>query len=388
MIERNQTIYLDEAGFTGNYLLDPDQPVFVYSSVALDEQLAVELRAEAISKFRIGSDELKGAKLVKSNRGRKAVAWVLENCNKHTLVFVANKEYALAGKFFEYVYEPVLAAGNSILYAINFHKFVAMIVYIHFRSRSVTGQGLLTGFETLMRTRHPQKIEAIIDPLMSESTDSPLGKILTFALCNQERIKEEIRELSSYGESFSWALDLSTSAVNYLLACWGEKFDGLEVYCDESKPLNADLASSASLFGAMIGRKDKFYVPFGKQPSPSMVYNLCKPLSLVNSRDCAGVQIADIVASSMARALRYPEEEVHRQWLDILEPSICNAIQPDPDLLDTREKEPFMNSLLLCELADRSVRGESLLEGLPEYINDLRYLVNKDLLNELYALPN
>ena len=388
MIEGNHTIYVDEAGFTGNYLLDPDQPLLVYSSVALEEKLAVELRDEAFNKFRIQGEELKGASLVRSRKGRQAVSWLLERCADKSLLFIADKEYALACKFFEYVYEPVLAARNSLLYAINFHKFVAMVVYIHFRARTKSGEDILNGFETLMRKRDPQEMEGILKPLGSEGTDSPIGKILTFALCNRERIAQEIKQLRSYGDTFGWVLDLSTSAVHCLLAYWGEKFEALEVYCDDSKPLMADLTSSASIFGAMVGRKDKFYVPFGRQPSPSMVYNLSKPLSLVSSKGYAGVQIADVVASSFNRAHKNPDDELHRHWMELLEPSVCNAILPDADLLDTRKREPFVNSVLLCELADRSVKGESLLEELPEYIIGMRNIFDERVLHDLDTLPN
>ena len=35
MNNTTKMIYLDEAGATGNHLLDPDQPFFVYASVGL-----------------------------------------------------------------------------------------------------------------------------------------------------------------------------------------------------------------------------------------------------------------------------------------------------------------------------------------------------------------
>ena len=108
MIEKNQTIYLDEAGFTGNNLLDPEQPLLVYSSLALEEGLAAELLDEALDKFRIHSEELKGARLVRSRKGKQVISWLLEKCADQSLLFIADKEYALACKFFEYVYEPVL----------------------------------------------------------------------------------------------------------------------------------------------------------------------------------------------------------------------------------------------------------------------------------------
>ena len=45
---------------------------------------------------------------------------------------LSNKRYALAGKFFEYIFEPVLAQKNRLFYERDFHKFVAMAVYLPF----------------------------------------------------------------------------------------------------------------------------------------------------------------------------------------------------------------------------------------------------------------
>jgi hypothetical protein len=63
------TIYFDESGFTGNDLLNDDQPVFVYASVAIEPSQAEDIIAEMISRFRLQGDELKGSNLVGHTRG-------------------------------------------------------------------------------------------------------------------------------------------------------------------------------------------------------------------------------------------------------------------------------------------------------------------------------
>ena len=60
-----QQVYFDEAGFTGNNLLDSEQPLFVYAGVAIAPSLASKIHATAISEFAISSEELKGANLAK-----------------------------------------------------------------------------------------------------------------------------------------------------------------------------------------------------------------------------------------------------------------------------------------------------------------------------------
>ena len=62
MSEEVQTIYLDEAGFTGNNMLDPAQPFFVYSGLALTKEQAAALHSEAVARFYLRGDELKGVR--------------------------------------------------------------------------------------------------------------------------------------------------------------------------------------------------------------------------------------------------------------------------------------------------------------------------------------
>lgn len=70
-------IYFDESGYTGNNLLSPDQPAFIYTSVAIDPSYASRLHSEMLSHFHIQAKELKGKNLVRSVRGREAISWLL-----------------------------------------------------------------------------------------------------------------------------------------------------------------------------------------------------------------------------------------------------------------------------------------------------------------------
>jgi hypothetical protein len=50
------TIFCDESGFTGQDLLNPDQPYFSYSSVLIDPEEAQQLVAQATADFRLGNE--------------------------------------------------------------------------------------------------------------------------------------------------------------------------------------------------------------------------------------------------------------------------------------------------------------------------------------------
>ena len=89
MVDQAQLIYLDEAGFTGNNMLDPAQPMFVFAGVAMTEDRAAALHSEAVDRFRLHGNELKGSSLVKHRQGREAVSWLLERSVKHSLLLVS-----------------------------------------------------------------------------------------------------------------------------------------------------------------------------------------------------------------------------------------------------------------------------------------------------------
>ena len=216
-METIQTVYLDEAGFTGNNLLDPAQPVFVYAAVAMAKDQAAAILSEMSTRFRLRAHELKGSNLVKRSQGREAISWLLERSGEHTLVAAYDKRYALAGRFYEYIFEPLLANLSTLLYTIEFQKFVATVLHCHFAARDPDARRLLMDFETLMRTLDPQQVDAVVEYAGVVDMTSPLGYLLVIALCQREKIKKEVEMLRDMEDRPRWALDLSVPAVNYLL---------------------------------------------------------------------------------------------------------------------------------------------------------------------------
>lgn len=160
------------------------------------------------------------------------------------------------------------------------------------------------------------------------------------------------------------------TALNWILASWGEKYEELDVYCDQSKPIEA----ARQFFHVFIGREDKSYIHLGSRPTPSLVYNLSGPLNMVDSKASHGVQIADVISSSLLYALKNPSEDFCQEWRRFLEPSPINEITPDASYADLAEEETFVNMCILRELVDRSVRGLDLFDGLIECILSARAL--------------
>jgi hypothetical protein len=103
MDDETTRVFCDESGFSGNNLLDQEQPYFVYSAVAADPGSAYEFVSKLVCDFHVQGGELKGSRLLRYNKGRQAIGEVLNRYGDSFRVAVHHKRFALASQLFEYV---------------------------------------------------------------------------------------------------------------------------------------------------------------------------------------------------------------------------------------------------------------------------------------------
>jgi hypothetical protein len=213
-----------------------------------------------------------------------------------------HKKYALAAKFFEYVFEPVIAEKNWIFYNLGFHRFISNLLYVWALAQNRTADQLMADFASAMRSLDPKDL-----PVFSAGHslviggDDPLAHIGTFWLIHQKKIAEELVDLRDADDA-PWMLDLTTTSLFSVLGYWGDRFDQLAVYCDDSKPLER-----TPIFKHFVNRQDKSYQSFFGYKR-LLIPNLAHPVNLVRSFDYPGVQIADVFASTCRSALHHRTE--------------------------------------------------------------------------------
>ena len=95
-------IACDEAGHTGPDLLDKDQRMFAFASVAISDSEAFDIVAKARRDNPVQMPELKATKLLASERGRKLVTSLFNAIDGRYVVNVNDKLLALCAWFFEY----------------------------------------------------------------------------------------------------------------------------------------------------------------------------------------------------------------------------------------------------------------------------------------------
>lgn len=362
MASSPQTIYGDEAGFSGNNLFHDSQPYFVYCTLAITHDRAEELVLQAKRNFRLTNPELKGQRLLRHPRGQQAMAWLVEQCASAAKLSVYEKRYTLAGKFFEYIFEPVIASRSSFFYEIGFHRFIANLLYLEVFVSNPHAERTLSDFQALMKSRDATQLPALFGAAGRDSSISQsLHQILTFAIIHQDKIAAEITSLSGMDAVGKWVLDVTTDALFNQLCEWGEQFESLEVYYDPSKPV---YAVKDVLFDRMVGLTEKAYM--GDRP---LTFNLAQPIIPGDSKTTPGIQLADVVASAAAYSLKSPHESVSKTWRERLSDSFGERlVLPFVQIIDFRNPETYANAAVLWLLVERSLRGEDLFENLPQFV--------------------
>ncbi|MGH9513751.1 MAG: DUF3800 domain-containing protein [Terriglobales bacterium] len=361
-------VYLDESGFSGNYLSDKNSPIFVFSSVAISTAEADECVNQAIRDFRVQGAELKGKNLTKTTLGRKAISRILSQCLNRSSSIVFDKTFALCCKLFEYIFEPVIADKSSLFYGVGFHRFVAHWLYVELIATGESvAHDLLIDFEKMMRQRDVAGLQRLFGISGTSGVAHRVSEqILEFALAHREIVLRELDSVGNLGAIGNWVLDLSDTAVNSLLCHWGERFDELDVYCDKSKPLEA----LRGAFDCMVGRTDKTYIAMDGRPE-LITYNLVRPIQLVDSPNHKGVQLADVIASSLLYALRHRNDPECLDWLRHFDSTGAinrNCNLPDTARIDIRRPEGVANYTIFIELMERTRNGQDVLDRMEEFI--------------------
>lgn len=360
------TLYFDESGFTGENLLSNDQETFAYASVNLSPSEAETIVQRIVSKYKIQNGELKAVKLIRRDKGKQAILEILKEIQDNIKVSVHDKKFALVAHFFEYVFEPVLAKKSSIFYQHDFHKYISNALYISLITNDELTNRIMNIFEKLMRKKELDHLDKIISLLEEYQIDSEeldfLKKVLIFIDKHREIIYNEIKDLPA------WTIDLSQASLHSLFAEWGVKWSEITAYCDHSKPIKEGL----DWFEHMKGQKEVKYSHFALSDGyrAPITYNL-KEIHMVDSKDYAGVQLADIVATASTYSIQLHQktDDYIEKLRSILAPKLIYASMfPDYEQIDLTQKKAQLNTLLFEELIERSENEIPILDNIEDYI--------------------
>ena len=356
----------DEAGHTGPDLLQKDQRIFAFSSVAVSDAEAFEIISKARADHPVQMPELKATRLLGSERGRKLIATLLAAIDGRYVVSVNDKLLALCGWFFEYIYEPVYQDNPRILYEKNFHRFVAIYTWLWMTDAGSEAKRAIEQFQKYMRSRDPADAPFLFDnprpPLSDCGTEHPFESVLRFAYGYRDIIVADNAHINTMSaDAGRWVLDLSASALWSHLNYWGRTGKLLSVRCDASKPLKA-------IAPALTGDENDPAIRRARahhKPEP-LGWKLAEPIAFVNSRDHPAIQLADVVAGTAAAQFTNGLPQCEAIVDSIARNGHGHSILPDMEIINPANRSAAVNALILYDLAKRAERHSDPYKNLEE----------------------
>src|SRR5437588_5042966 len=164
------TIFIDESGYTGEDLMNSDQPIFTLATLCLPESDCKELRERFFKKVK--SPELKHKRLVENRRQELIIHFLKELSKTPELVklHITHKRYALVSKLVQYIVVPA-AEKADIDMRIN-GRDIGLTYFMYRILPELAGKAfcedLLRRFQQMMIDKDHQSYHLFFDPLFDE----------------------------------------------------------------------------------------------------------------------------------------------------------------------------------------------------------------------------
>lgn len=312
----NTKIYFDEAGNSGDNLLDKEQPIYVLSSHNFNEE---ETRRILGPLLLLNNREIHFYNLCKSKKYHKSIIEVLNNnlldCTR-VVMTAADKRFALWCNIVDKLVEPFYAGilnedmnkGGQKLQLAN----ILFGMQNKIDDKNLI-EDFLQSFQNYYRERDLNKQEDYKNDFLVA-----LGRI---EMIEDEDVREFFGYISmcntfglwdSSGQKYS--LDLSITEFNYSCKQWGkilqEKFN---VFHDNSKQIDhwkeyIYFLSDERISETVVGYGDRKHI-----------YPLkIQKLELIDSKTSIEIQLADLFASSLSYYLRKRKKGIEEPFLDEL----------------------------------------------------------------------
>lgn len=292
MKKETTKIYIDESGNTGQDLLNQDQKVFILSSNNFNESEINELKA-----LFIDCNELHFVDLKKSEKGRKAIIEFLNHrliTENNIISVVAHKEIMVAGQIVDQLIEPVLFDNEIDIYKYG-ENIAATNFIFHFGNffwdKELYKQ-MLTTFIKMIRSKEKNDIDNFYQ-VVQKLYDSELTQekaLVNLILLSKEQIQYVLENVNKF------TIDVTLSSFFVLCDLWFKKTHlKLDIIQDNSKQIESQ--NEFIEFSKNIDIKPT-EIGFGsrKLVFPTQINSL----ELVDSKEFSGVQISDLIASSLA----------------------------------------------------------------------------------------
>ena len=288
------TIAFDEAGNTGQNLLDPAQPIFVLSSVCLEIS-----EAQALCDLVGSPGEVHFKHLKRSHDGQRRILALLRSSllTRDTVkVTVIHKSFMVTAKVIDLLVEEMAYQDGVDL--LKRGANVAMSNILYFVTPTVCGvenfRAFQDAFVRMIRTRIPAEVTAFYDSVncLYQACKIEDHRALLAMIAGTRGIIHDVLE-----DVRITALDPAVPAFVSLCYDWENQLD--RPFCilhDASKPIAFDKTLLEHFMDTAVGDEEVISVVGSKIKLPLRATGI----TFVDSLSAPQVQVADVVASSFA----------------------------------------------------------------------------------------
>lgn len=332
MSERRLTVAMDEAGNTGENLLDRQQPVYALAAVRVPQEDAAQTVAAALSRTQMS--ELKFSRLARSGPGRRNLLQLIAELNltpNTAAVAVVHKPSMVAFKLVDELVEPrMLQQGQQMEW---YSSGDARDMAYAFADRAPRALGelydeLAAAFIAVVRDYTEEAAEALQRALQRArivSRDEVVSAVLALMIDSDEELREEF-------ESRDDALDPAVPSLFWQSGHWSHRLGAdFDVLHDDSNTI----ARWAAVF-EVNRRRVEAERQSGASPAPRSVAlgeitidfpDAMASITFGQSERDELLQVADVLAGAAAYlysvgvGLRPPDtfaRELHRARVDAL----------------------------------------------------------------------
>lgn len=292
-------IYLDECGFTGEDLFNPDQKIFVIASIKINPTEADNLKKTYFKD--VNSRELKHSKLCKYHKQQRMVINFLNYVNDNPDLFiisVTHKRYALICKIVDFIIEPFAYEKGEDLYKDGFNISLANLLYYTlpvFGNKKMFDE-IIYGFQEMARLKTVESYKRFFSIFNKTQLNKQLDDLFDLFRATQNYYGEEILSLLPDG-----ALDLAMTNAMQVMATWRSRIkDKITVIHDSSSNMSKQKNIWDAIMDKSMASKTIGY-DYRKMTFPIAI----EETKFDKSENFVGLQLADVVAGAAARALDY-----------------------------------------------------------------------------------
>ena len=291
------TIFSDESGFTGPNLTNKDQPYFVLATISSEEHDAKAIRDYFFSSVR--AQELKHGSLARNVKRHSMVLEYLkylQSCQHLFKMYVVDKEFATVVKVVDYLVETaahkmgldIYSDGSAFKFANTLYHLLVAYETSSYRIE------FLSRFEGMMRYGARIRYDEFFDYVERPVASGELGRALNVVRATRHVLVADQVLLAGPD-----ALDVSFTTALNLMAEWRKETDqDFYLIHDMSSPMVKETRLWEALTDMSVEPKTIGYGP----KTMRFPIGVAKT-SFEDSKSWVGLQLADVLAGSVARSL-------------------------------------------------------------------------------------